>query len=71
MVVCLDALRIDLNCVLEVFDCHLMVTHVLVDKTSLNVDGLIFWQLLHDSRKLSESFLEFTGLAEHETLVEH
>lgn len=56
---------------LEVFDRHLVIAHVLVDKPTLNVHSLILGQLLHYSSELCESFLEFSGLPEHETLMEH
>jgi hypothetical protein len=48
----LDAVFIDVNCLLEVLDSLVVVAHVLVDQPAFYVHGLVFGQLLHDFGEL-------------------
>lgn len=68
---CLDTFIIDVNSLLEISDRHVVVLHILVDETPLDVDGLIFWKLLHHPLELVQSILEFTRASKHQPLVEH
>lgn len=49
----------------------MVVAHVLVNQSALDVHGFVFWQLLHDLSKLIERFIKVACPSEHQTLVKH
>ena len=62
---------INLDGLIEVFDCVLVITHVLVDKTALDVvRKVVRHQFLHFS-KLLEGLGEASLAAEHEAEMKH
>jgi hypothetical protein len=67
----LNALVVFTDGLLEVLNRHLVIGHVLVDEPTLNIHGLVFGQLLHNSSELIECLLKLASAPEHESLVEH
>jgi hypothetical protein len=59
--------RLQSLCFLKVLDCFLMVAHVLIDKTSLDVNGLVIWHLFLDFRELVDSLVESVSSPEHQS----
>ena len=62
---------INLNCCFEVTDSELMVAHVLVHQTSLDVNCLVVIKQLLDTSELLQSFVEALCPAEHKSQMEH
>ena len=64
-------LGIFLNRFLEILDSVFVVAHILVDKTSLNVDSLIVWQQFLHLGELLQGFVELLSSTVHQTEMEH
>jgi hypothetical protein len=47
-----------------------MISHILIDEATLDVDSLILTQFLHYSRELTNSFIKIACATEHQALVE-
>lgn len=60
-----------LNCFLEVFNGVLVVAHLLINQTSLNVNCFIVWKVLLNFIELLQSLLMLLFSAIHETQMEH
>lgn len=62
---------LNLDSLLEVLDCVLVIAHVLVDETTLDVDCLVVLQQFTNLSELLQGFVEMLGSAVHESQMEH
>ena len=63
--------RIDFKSPFKIFYCKVMITHVLIDHTSLNVNCFIVDHFLLYSSKLSKCFAKIVNSSKHKTLMKH
>lgn len=62
---------INFECFFKVFNCRLMIAHVLEHQSPLNVDSLVVGELHLHLRKHGESFLVLSDFTVHQTQMEH
>lgn len=62
---------LNLDSLLEVLDCVLVIAHVLVDETTLDVDCLVVLQQFTNLSELLQGFVEMLGSAVHKSQMEH
>ena len=62
---------LDLEGCIKVSDGILMIAHILIDQTPLNIDCLILGEKLLDLGELLEGLVEFLSSSIHQAKMEH